>query len=299
MPVLVVGSIAFDSVTTPYGQARDVLGGSAVYFAYAASFFTRVHLLGAVGEDFPRGHLQMLKARQIDISAVKRLSGRTFRWGGVYEGSMNVAKTLSVELNVFGEFVPEVPKRLRKCSFVFLANGSPILQREVLRQIDSPTLVFCDTMNHWIENERGSLELLLKEVDGVVLNDEEARSLSGEYNLPLAGKRIHALGPRYVVIKKGEHGVVFVSGEEIFVLPAYPTTEVIDPTGAGDTFAGGMMGFLARNKSLDLSDFRRAIAYGTILASINVEGFSLSRLQEVSNQDIEERLQNFQEFIRF
>jgi len=299
MPLLAVGSIAFDTVKTPFGQAQDVLGGSAIYFSYAASFFTRVHLLGAVGDDFPEEHLRRLKDRSVDTSGVLRLPGKTFRWEGRYEGAMNAAETVSVEMNVFGKFKGEVPERLRSSPYLFLANGSPQLQQKIVEQMKCPRLVFCDTMNHWIESDRDSLEELLKKVDGIVINDEEARLLSGESNLPLAGRKIQSMGPRYVVIKKGEHGVIFLSGDNLFVLPAYPTADVIDPTGAGDSFAGGMMGYLAAEGSLNLSSFRKAIAYGTVLASINVEGFSLSRLEKTSLQEIGERFRRLQEVIRF
>src|SRR5258708_760239 len=245
MPLLVVGSIALDSVETPHGVVTDALGGSATFFSYAASYFTPVRLVGVVGEDFPAAHRGMLEGRNIDTSGLKiEKDGKTFRWRGKYSGDMNMAETLEVHLSVFGSFDPELPPQFTDTPFLFLANGSPVVQRKVLSQAKNRQLVVADTMNLWIEIQRDELYALLREVDGLVLNDGEARMLTGEINLVRAGQKILDLGPKFVIIKKGEHGALFLSREETFVMPAFPLAHVVDPTGAGDSFAGGFMGYL-------------------------------------------------------
>ncbi|MHC5544489.1 PfkB family carbohydrate kinase, partial [Singulisphaera rosea] len=246
MPLLVVGSVAFDSVQTPHGVVDDALGGSATFFSYAASFFTPVRLVGVVGEDFPNVHREMLEARQVDTSGlIIEKGGSTFRWRGKYEGDMSTAETLEVHLNVLGTFNPDLSPKFAETPFVFLANGSPSMQRKVLSQAHKRQLVVADTMNFWIETQRDELYALLREVDGLFLNDGEARMLTEEVNLVRAGRKVLELGPKFVIIKKGEHGAMFLSAEESFVMPAFPLADVVDPTGAGDSFAGGFMGYLA------------------------------------------------------
>jgi len=288
--VLVVGSVALDTVETPFGRAEAVLGGSASYFGFAASLFTDVQLVGVVGEDFPDEHIQAFRQRGIDVTGLVRQPGRTFRWTGRYQGPMSVAETLHVELNVFGDFEPVVPPQYQDAEFVFLANAAPQVQMHVCQQVPDARLVVADTMNFWIENEREALLELVGEVDGVVVNDHEARQLTGEDNLILAAREILRLGPIFVVVKKGEHGSMLATKTSLCVLPAYPTTEVRDPTGAGDSFAGGMMGHLARCGEVTNATLREALAYGTVMASLTVEDFSLRRLAASRNEEVEDRL---------
>lgn len=299
MSLLVVGSIAFDSVTTPHGTMNDVLGGSASYFSYAASFFTDVRLVGVVGQDFPDKHRELLASRGIDTAGLTAMDGKTFRWEGRYEGDMAVAETVNVELNVFGDFEPMIPGQFRDSEYVFLANGSPVLQRRVLEQVAKPALAVCDTMNLWIEQQRDELLELLQLVDGMVINDAEARQLTGEANLIRAGNEILGLGPRFVVIKKGEHGALLISDGKPFALPAYPTADVVDPTGAGDSFAGGVMGSLAKSGDLRLGALKKALAYGTAVASINIEDFSLESFKRSSWEDIQARYDELVEMMSF
>jgi len=299
MALLAVGSIALDSVQTPHGVVEDVLGGSATYFSYAASFFTPVRLVGVVGEDFPPEHRELLAARDIDLSGLEVVGGQTFRWRGSYEGAMNAATTLDVQLNVFGSFEPKIPAGFRDSKFVFLGNASPRLQKLVLDQLDSPELAVNDTMNFYIENERDSLVNLLGQLDGIVINDAEAVQLTGTHNLVEAGRQILAYGTKFVVIKKGEHGAVLFDGDTVFCIPAYPLDEVVDPTGAGDSFAGGMMGYLASVGKIDSKTLRKALAYGTVVASFNVQGFSLTSFQRISRADIDARFEEFETMMRF
>ncbi len=293
MSLIVVGSIAFDSVETPAGRADDVLGGSATYFSYAASFFGPVRLVGVVGSDFPTAFREMLEKRNVDTAGLEVAPGKTFRWRGSYQGAMNAAQTLAVELNVFGSFDPKLPEKFRDSELVFLANGSPQVQGRVLDQVRRPRLVVADTMNFYIDSAREPLIQLMSRIDGMVLNDEEARMLTGITNLVAAGRRVLAWGPKFVVIKKGEHGAMLVTPTGVATLPAYPTDRVIDPTGAGDSFAGGMMGYLATQKTFDEAHLRRALAYGTVAASFNVEDFSLNRFQQISRADIDRRLDEY------
>jgi sugar/nucleoside kinase (ribokinase family) len=269
---------------------EEVLGGSASYFSYAARLFAPVQLVGVVGDDFPQEHVEEFRRRGIDVDGLIRERGRTFRWWGRYRGAMNVAETLDVQLNVFGEFRPEVPDEYRDAEFVFLANAAPEVQVQVRRQVPAARLVVADTMNFWIENEREGLLALLAEVDGVVVNDQEARQLTGVQNLILAAREVLALGPSLVVVKKGEHGAMLVTETDLFMVPAYPTTAVKDPTGAGDSFAGGMMGHLARCREVTDAHLREALGYGTVVASLTVEDFSLRRLAACSTQEVEDRL---------
>ena len=299
MSLLVVGSIAIDSVETPSGKADEALGGSAAYFSYAASYFCPVRLVGVIGEDFPDDYLSLLKNREnIDTSGVQVQAGKTFRWRGKYEGDMNVAETLEVQLNVFGSFDPDIPQPFRDSPYVFLANGSPDVQRKVLHQVRKPKLVFADTMNLWIEIKRPELLELLKQVDGLILNDQEALMLTEQTSLVKAGRAILGLGPKYVVVKKGEHGAMFFSDHGIYALPAFPTANLVDPTGAGDSFAGGVMGYLTHADKIDSDTIKRAMAYGSVIASINVEGFSLARFRETTREDIEQRYALYRDMLR-
>ena len=300
MSLLVVGSIALDSVETPHGTVDDALGGSATYFSYAASYFTPVRLVGVVGEDFPAEHRATLEGRKIDASGlIVEPGGKTFRWRGKYQGDMNSAETLEVHLNVLGTFDPELSPAFAETPFVFLANGSPIMQLKVLRQAKQRKLVVADTMNLWIEIQRPELLALLKEVDGLVLNDGEARLLTGEVNLVKAGRQVLKLGPKFVIIKKGEHGAMFLGPDEAFVMPAYPLEDVVDPTGAGDSFAGGFMGYLAAQGHFDPKHLKKAMAYGTVVASFNVQDFSLRRFLRTDRAEIDRRLQAYREMMSF
>ncbi len=300
MSLLVVGSIALDSVETPHGVVNDALGGSATYFSYAASYFTPVRLVGVVGEDFPVHHKHMLEGRKIDTSGlVVEKGGHTFRWRGKYEGDMNMAETLEVHLNVLGTFNPDLTPAFAETPFVFLANGSPAMQRKVLSQAKNKTLAVADTMNFWIETQRDELYALLEEVDGLVLNDGEARLLTEEVNLVRAGRKVLDLGPKFVIIKKGEHGAMFLSAAESFVMPAFPLADVVDPTGAGDSFAGGFMGYLASVGKTDPASLKTAMAYGTVVASLNVEDFSLRRFQRTERDEIDRRLGEYRAMMAF
>ncbi|HUW57450.1 MAG TPA: PfkB family carbohydrate kinase [Planctomycetota bacterium] len=299
MSLLVVGSIAFDSVKTPYGEVTDALGGSAVYFAYAASFFTPVRIVGVVGEDFPEEYLADLGRRNVDTTGVRRTPGRTFRWKGLYQGAMNEAETLEVQLNVLGEFDGTLPDAFVDSDYVFLANGPPAMQHAVVDQVKHAKLIVADTMNHWIRDTRDELETLLARVDGVVMNEGEVRQYTGEENLPRAGRKLLEEGPRFVVVKKGEHGALLVTGDEFFAVPAFPTADVSDPTGAGDSFAGGMMGHLARVDDASTTELKRALLYATVVASINVEGFSLDRFKSITPDDVERRYEQFRNMLSF
>jgi len=300
MTLLVVGSVALDSVETPTATRDDVLGGSAVFFSYAASYFTPVRLVGVVGEDWPDEHTQMLGARGIDTSGLTVVPGaETFRWRGRYEPNMNDRETLEVHLNVFEKFDPVLPEAFKRCEFLFLANGSPVLQMKVLDQLPGARLTVADTMDLWIKTQHDELMQLLKRVDGLVMNDAEAKLLTEDENLVRAGHKIRELGPRFVVIKKGEHGAMFFSEHETYVMPGYPTPDVVDPTGAGDSFAGGMMGYLAERGNFEPKTLKEALAYGTIVASFNVEDFSLDRMKRIERDDLEQRLAEYRRMLSF
>ncbi len=300
MPLLVVGSVALDSVETPTDRRDNVLGGSAVFFSYAASYFTTVRLVGVVGEDWPDAHTQLLRQRSIDTEGLQVVPGKkTFRWRGKYLPNMNDRETLEVHLNVFGEFQPKLPDSYRACRYLFLANGSPRLQMSVLDQVPVPRLAVADTMDLWIREEREDLMRLLRRIDGLVLNDSEARLLTDEENLVRAGHLVRGMGPKFVVIKKGEHGAMFFSEHETYVLPAYPTEYVVDPTGAGDSFAGGMMGYLAARDDFSPKTLKESMAYGILVASFTVEDFSLNRLQRMERSDIDIRMEEYQRMLSF
>lgn len=300
MTLLVTGSIGIDTVHTPHGTAEDVLGGSAVYFSLAASVFTHVRLVGVVGEDFPERHFDIFKHRPIDLAGMEiRKGSRTFRWQGRYDGDMSVAQTLRTDLNVLGEAGPRIPPSFADSEYVFLANTHPVLQRELLARLPKARLVVADTMNLWIETTRDELVKTLSQVHGVVLNDAEARMLTGSTHLIEAGRKILQWGPRFVAIKKGEHGAVMVTRDEFFVLPAYPTLHVIDPTGAGDSFAGGLLGYLASVGRTDSHDLRAAMARGIVTASFTIEGFSYTGLIRANRDAIEQRLNELRRHVHF
>lgn len=301
MTVLVVGSVALDSVETPFGKAENVLGGSATFFSAAASLFTPVQLVGVVGADYPVDQLEQLRERGVDLEGLERAEGESFRWRGRYRHDLNTAETLETRLGVFSHFRPKIPQRFRSAPFVFLGNIDPRLQLDVLQQVERPRLVACDTMNFWIESRRADLVELLHQVDVITLNDAEARQLTEEFNLVKAARWILNQGPRYVVIKKGEHGAFMFTADTVFFAPAYPLEGVFDPTGAGDSFAGGFMGYLARHgaAALDEAHLRRAIIYGSAMGSFAVERFSIGRFLEISASDVAARVREFHQLVTF
>ena len=299
MPVLVVGSIALDSVETPFGKADHVLGGSGTFFSASASHLTPVQLVGVVGNDYPLDQLQPLAKRGVDLAGVEQADGASFRWRGRYRHDLNSAETLETHLGVFSHFAPKIPDQFRRTPFVFLANIDPRLQMSVLDQVERPQLVACDTMNFWIESRRPDLLALFERVDMVLLNDGEARQLTEKTNLVHASRWILDRGPKYVVIKKGEHGAFLFSRDSVFFAPAYPLESVFDPTGAGDSFAGGFIGYLARTGSLDEASMRRAVIYGSAMGSFAVEQFSIGRVLEVTREEIEARVRAFRQLTAF
>jgi sugar/nucleoside kinase (ribokinase family) len=299
MAILVVGSVAFDTVSTPFGRAEKVLGGSASFFAVAASFFVPVNLVAVVGDDFGDQPLSAFKGRPIDLEGLERTAGKTFHWQGKYSYDLNARETVCTDLNVFEFFKPRIPDRYRRSEHVFLGNIDPVLQRQVLDQVERPKVVACDTMNFWITGKPEELRKTLAVVDVLLINDAEARQLSGEWNIVKAARAIRAMGPRTLVIKKGEHGVLMFSDEGSFAAPAYPLEDVFDPTGAGDTFAGGFLGYLAGCPSVDESGLRRAVIMGSTLASFCVEAFSLDRLLTLTRPEIDARYRLFKRLTHF
>ena len=299
MNLLVAGTIAIDSVVTPRGGADETLGGSATFFSQAASYFGPVGIVSVVGEDFPDEYLRLLQEQpNIDASGICQQPGKTFRWKGKYSQDMNSRETLDVQLNVFGDFDPEIPEQYRDSQYVFLANGSPGIQRKVRSQVRQPRLVFADTMDLWINNEKEELLKLLGEIDGLVLNDQEALLLTGEDFLVNAATKILSLGPTIVIVKKGEHGAMLVTAEGVCPLPAYPTSNLVDPTGAGDSFAGALMGYLASAGAHDHATLKRAMAYGAVTASVNCEGFSLDRMRQTDRAGIDQRFEHYRQMLR-
>jgi sugar/nucleoside kinase (ribokinase family) len=299
MSLLVVGSVALDSLETPFGRREEALGGSACYFSACASYFGPVRVVAVVGEDFPEEHVDFLASRGVDLSGLVRTQGRTFRWKGKYEFDLNTAHTLDTQLNVFADFRPELPAAYRDSEYVFLGNIDPDLQRAVLDQVPGPRFVACDTMNYWISSKRESLLRTLRRVDLLFVNDAEARQLSGEHNIVKAARRILGFGPRAVVVKRGEHGSLYFSGDEVFAASAYPLPDVFDPTGAGDSFAGGFMGYLAKSRSEAPMVMRRAIVLGSVLASFAVEQFSLDRLRALGADEIRARYAEARQLAHF
>jgi sugar/nucleoside kinase (ribokinase family) len=300
MSVLIVGSIALDTIKTPIEEHADLLGGSASYASVAASFFAPVNLVGVVGDDFPAEHIELFQARHVDLAGLQVVPGRTFRWSGEYMWDLNTRETRSVELNVFENFTPTLPEAYRDTPIVLLANIAPALQHHVLDQVRDPRFIIADTMDLWINIAKDELVSLLGRVDMLILNDGEARQLTGETSLIRAGKKIQALGPKYVAVKKGEHGCLLFGEGEFFSCPAYPLEDIHDPTGAGDTFAGGLAGWLASNgRDIDFAALRNAVVNGSVLASFNVEQFSLERLRTVTHEDISDRYRLFKLMSQF
>ena len=299
MTVLVVGSVALDSVETPFGKADNVIGGSGTFFSASASHLSPVQLVGVVGDDFPMDQLEPLRKRGVDMAGLEQAKGESFRWRGRYRHDLNSAETLETRLGVFSHFSPKIPAQFRNAPFVFLANIDPRLQLDVLRQVQRPKLVACDTMNFWIESRRPDIVELIKHVDLITLNDSEARQLSDCANLLKAARWIMEHGPRMVIIKKGEHGAFLFKEQSIFFAPAYPLEDVFDPTGAGDSFAGGFMGYLARSGDLSDANLRRAVVYGSAMGSFAVEKFSVQRLLELTPSDITSRVADFRKLVAF
>jgi len=299
MGIVVVGTVAFDTVETPFGRGDNVLGGSATYFSTSASFFTDVSLVAVVGDDFPDEHISFLKSRDINTDGLQRIPGKTFHWTGRYGYDLNEAQTLDTQLNVLTEFRPNLPESYRDADFLFLANIDPDLQMGVLDQMRRPKLVACDTMNFWISSKPEALKQVLGKVDIVVINEGEARQFTNQSNLVRAAREILALGCKRLVVKRGEYGVLMFTADSVFAAPAYPLEEVFDPTGAGDTFAGGMMGYLANTGDLSEEGIRQAIVFGSVMASFNVEDFSLNRLKRLEYREIEARYRNFKALTNF
>jgi sugar/nucleoside kinase (ribokinase family) len=299
MSVLVVGSVALDSVETPFGKADDALGGSATYFSASASHHTAVQLVGVIGDDYPVEKLKDLEKRGVDLAGLERMSGESFRWRGRYRHDLNSAETIETRLGVFSHFSPKIPAQFKSARYVFLGNIDPRLQLDVLNQVDKPKLVTCDTMNFWIESRRADLLNLLGRVDIITLNDAEARQLTEQANLVKAARWILDKGPRTVIIKKGEHGAFMFHADTVFFAPAYPLESVFDPTGAGDSFAGGFMGYLAKTDDLTEENMRRAVVVGSVMGSFVVEGFSIARLLEIGKDDIARRVKDFSRLVAF
>ena len=299
MSILVLGTVALDTVKTPYGQRKHMLGGSAVHFAIACRLFTDVNLVAVIGKDFPQKYIDFLEAKGINLTSLVRTAGKTFKWEGKYEGDLNTAVTICTHLGVLLTYKPGITEGQKDIKYIFLANIDPELQSHLLSHLHRPKLVALDSMNYWIEHKRKSLLKLLKRVNIYVANDQEARALSGEHNLVKAARFLSSTGPRMVLIKKGEHGVLFYKDGFTFSIPAYPTDKVIDPTGAGDTFAGGFMGSLTRAKIINEAAVKKALAYGTVAASLNIEGFGLERVSRITMQDLNKRLAQFRKSVLF
>ena len=299
MSIIVLGTVALDSVKTPFGRRKELLGGSAAHFSMAARLFTGVNLIAIVGSDFPQKYITFLRSKELNLSSLIVDNGKTFRWEGQYQGDLNSALTLNTQLGVLCAFKPRVSEEQRKIENIFLANVDPDIQEHLLAKMLFPKLVGLDSMNYWINTKRKELIKLLKRVDIYVANDQEARTLSGESNLIKAAKRLSSLGPKMVLIKKGEHGVLFYNKKFIFSLPAYPVEKVIDPTGAGDTFAGGFMGYLTKAVKVNPLAIKKALAYGTVAASFNVEDFGLHRTSKLTRGDLERRLTKFKHCFLF
>lgn len=299
MSLLVVGSVAFDSVKTPFGEVEEALGGSATYFSLASGFFNDVQMVAVVGDDFPDEEIAFLNTRNVDTRGLQRVQGKTFRWKGAYTYELNEAQTLDTQLNVFEHFSPQIPDPYRDARFVFLGNIDPELQLLVLQQVRDPQFVGLDTMNFWIERKKEVLLAVLAHVDVLTINDGEARQLTGEVNLVKAAREILSRGPSILIIKRGEYGVLMFNGTRIFTAPAYPLEVVFDPTGAGDSFAGGMMGYLSNVNTINDETLRRAIVFGSVMASFNVEDFSMNRLRKLTYQEIEKRFKMFKSLTHF
>jgi sugar/nucleoside kinase (ribokinase family) len=300
MSLLVVGSVAFDAIETPFGRVERTVGGAATYFSLAASFLTRVNLVGVVGEDFTAAHQSVFHGRSVDLAGLERAQGKTFFWSGKYHDNLNDRTTLVTDLNVFAQFRPKLPESFRKSQYIFLANIDPTLQRSVLDQVSGkPKLVALDTMNYWIEGTPDELKKTLKQTQILMINDSETRQLSNEHNLLRAAKAIFKMGPSTLVIKRGEHGAMMVHGDSVFCVPAYPLDEIHDPTGAGDSFAGGFMGYLASAGRINANSLRLAMVYGSVLGSFAVEKFGLERLLKLKRREITDRVRHFHKLTTF
>jgi sugar/nucleoside kinase (ribokinase family) len=299
MSILAVGSVAFDTLKTPFGEVDKILGGALSHFSLAASFFTNVGMVAVVGEDFTDKEREVFEGRSIDLAGLQTAPGKTFRWGGEYSYDLNERKTLFTELNVFEHFKPTIPEDYRTSDFVFLGNIHPSLQVDVVGQVKSPKLIAADTMNYWIEGTPDELRQMLERVDVLLINDSETRQLSEEYNLVRAAEKIHAMGPKTLVVKRGEHGVLLFNESHRFAAPAYPLETVFDPTGAGDTFAGGFLGYLASQESLTDDALRQAIIFGSTLGSFCVEDFGTRRLESISRADVDDRYREFKKLTHF
>jgi sugar/nucleoside kinase (ribokinase family) len=299
MGILVVGSVALDSVKTPFGQKDEILGGSATYFGIAASYFTDVSVVAVVGDDFPKEHVEFLRKKGIDTSGLLREKGSTFRWRGEYNADFTSRTTLDTQLNVFADFSPKLLSSHCSQDYVFLGNIDPDLQRSVLEQMENPKLVACDTMNYWIEGKRPSLLNTLSKIDLLIINDEEARQLAAEQNLYKAARTILGMGPKILVIKRGEHGALLFNSDSIFNIPAFPVEDVLDPTGAGDSFAGGLMGYLAASGACDDMALRKAVVFGSVMASFNVMNFGPRQLGDLTYPEIESRYREFRKVLFF
>ncbi len=297
MSLIVLGTVALDHVKTPSGSKKDMLGGSAAHFAMSARLFTQVHLVAVIGKDFPGKHLEFLKRKGIDVSSLRVGSGKTFRWSGEYKkGDLNTDLTLATQLGVLENYVPEISDHQKHMPNLFLANIDPDIQLKLLKQLKGPQLIGLDSMNLWITHKQKSLRHLMKQVHLFVANDSEAKALSGETNLIMAAKRLRAMGPKMVVIKKGEHGVLFYCDKFMFSFPAYPVDKVVDPTGAGDTFAGGLMGYLSKTRKVDEKTLRKALLYATTVASFNVQGFGMGRTAPLTMREVEDRMKHLVKF---
>ncbi len=299
MSIIVLGTVALDTVKTPFGERKHMLGGSAVHFSMSARLFSKVNLVAIIGEDFPPRHIDFLHKKGVILTSLIKEKGKTFKWEGEYKGDLNAALTLNTELGVLSAFSPRVSREQRKIKYVFLANVDPDIQMDLLKLMHSPRVIGLDSMNYWINHKPKPLLRLLKKVDIYVANDQEARALSQENNLIKAAKKLRSFGPEMVLIKKGEHGVLFYCDKFIFSLPAYPTDKVIDPTGAGDTFAGGFMGYLARAKKINEKNIKNALAYGTVAASFNIEDFGLNRTSKLTLNELQTRLLKFKKSVIF
>ncbi len=299
MSLLVVGTVALDSVKTPFGSVENALGGSATYFSTSASYFTEVRLVAVIGEDFPREHTRFLQSKNIDTRGLEVQKGETFRWKGEYGYDLNEAHTLATHLNVLATFKPRIVEDYKSSDIVFLANVDPEIQLDVLRQVRKPKLVACDTMNYWIASKLDALKRTLKEVDVLTINEAELRQLAGEASLVKAAKIVQAMGPKTLVVKQGSYGVLLFSGHSVFSAPAYPLETVFDPTGAGDTFAGGFLGHLANTMNFSEESMRKAVIFGSVMASLNVESFSLDRLRSLDYKEIEARYRAFKKLTHF
>ncbi len=293
MSVLVVGSMALDTVETPFGRVEDVLGGSASYFSLAASLFTEVKVVAVVGEDFPDAYIRLFQSRGIELSGVQKTSGKTFRWHGRYGYDLGDPDTLGTYLNVFENFDPKLPEDYREVDYVFLANIDPELQLKVLKQVEKPKLVACDTMNYWIENKPAELKEVLRHVHMLIINDSEVRALANEPKIIRAAREVLDMGPAVLIVKRGEYGALMFSKDGIFWAPSYPLEEVVDPTGAGDTFAGGFLGYVSSQDTSDLTEFKKAVVYGSVIASYTVEDYSVSRLTFLEKDDVSTRFRAF------